>query len=285
MGSSMTIGKKFGLICATLVAFTVGLAAASLFSIATLARNINVLKTDPIPGQYSVGRISSDFRDIGKKMQSVLLDFSGNSGKDMARLDKEVAEAQRKFQEEMKAYEGTITQDDDRRNFDALEQEYERCIRSWGRVRSLVQGGKPGEVMPVFRSETAAALDEAQRTVDNMVEWNKAWAFKVANQAEAAAKEARVLNWVVSAIAFLCGSLLAFFITRSVGRALRQIVAELLEGPSRWRARPARFRRRANRWRKAPPNKRHRSRRLRHRARRSTRWRERTARTRAWRRS
>ncbi|MCC6345534.1 MAG: MCP four helix bundle domain-containing protein [Bryobacterales bacterium] len=226
----MTIGKKFGLICATLVAFTVGLAAASLFSIATLARNINVLKTDPIPGQYSVGRISSDFRDIAKKMQSVLLEFTGNSGRDMARLDKEVGEAQRKFQEEMKAYERTITQDEDRRNFDALEQEYERCIRSWGRVRSLTQGGKPGEVMAVFRSETMAALEEAQRTVDVMVEWNKAWAFKVANQAEAAAKEARVLNWVVSGIAFLCGSLLAFFITRSVGRALRQIVAELLEG-------------------------------------------------------
>jgi len=230
MKSSMTIGKKFALACTVLVAFTVGLAAVSLVNIAGMAENIHRLQVDPIPGQYSIGKIASYARDIRGKMKDLLLDVAVNSGRDVARVDKELREAQTRFQDEMKAYEKTITQADDRQNFEALSHGYDRSLQSWTRVRSMTDGGKLAEVLALFQSETMPAFDEMQKASDAMVEWNQAWGVKLADMSAAGASAAKVWNWTVSLIALVCGSLMAIFITRNISRALCQIVAELYEG-------------------------------------------------------
>jgi methyl-accepting chemotaxis protein len=230
MKSSVTIGKKFALTCAVLVAFTIGLATASLLSVSNLAANIHRLQIDPIPGQYSVGRIASYARDVRGKMNDVLLGLAVNSGADAARRDKDLAEAQAKYQQEVKAYEKTITQDGDRQNFDDLVREYDRYAQSWAQIRSMAGARKPEEIVARFQSETVPAFDEARKASEVMVEWNQAWAVKLANEAAADARTATMWNWGISLIALVCGSVMAILITRSISRALRQIVGELSEG-------------------------------------------------------
>jgi methyl-accepting chemotaxis protein/methyl-accepting chemotaxis protein-1 (serine sensor receptor) len=226
----MTVGKRFALTCTVLVAFTVVLAAVSLVDIAGMAENIHRLQVNPIPGQYSIGKIASYVRDVRGKMKDVLLEVAINSGKDVARVDKEVEDAQAKYQKGLKAYEETITQADDRQNFNTATRAYERYLQSWMRVRSMAGGGKLQEMLAVFQTETIPAFDEMQKTVDVMVDWNHDWGVKLADMSVADASAAKFWNWMLSAMALICGSLLAVFITRNVSRALQQIAAELAEG-------------------------------------------------------
>src|SRR5450756_1087460 len=116
----MTIGYKIALICAVLVTFTVVLATASLISIGGLSTDIVRLQGDSIPGQYSIGRIDAFASAIALGMSAELLDLTGNSGKDAERVEKEFSASLSKYQDELKAYEKTITQADGRQLFSAI---------------------------------------------------------------------------------------------------------------------------------------------------------------------
>jgi methyl-accepting chemotaxis protein len=227
---SMTFGKRIAITCAVLVAFTVALSVASLESIANLSANIYRLQGDSIPGQYSSARMGSFTKDVLSNTKDVLLDLATNSGKDARRLENQLAESQAKFEEEMRAYEKTITQAEDRRLFDPIRPAYEGFANSWTRVSAIARAGKLEEAISLFRSETMPEFDKAQKLVDIEVEWNQTAAAQVAAEAAAAAVTAKRWNWIVSIIASLCGSALAFLVVRSINRELLQSVSALLEG-------------------------------------------------------
>jgi methyl-accepting chemotaxis protein len=227
---SMTFGRRITLTCAVLVLFTVALSVASLESIANLSANIYRLQGDSIPGQYSSARMGSFAKDVRSHTKDVLLDLTTNSGKNASQLESHLAEAQAKFLGEMTAYEKTITQAEDRQLFDPIGPSYSRFTDSWTRVSAAVRAGKLEEATNLFRSETMPAFEQMQKLVDIEVEWNQTAAAKVAADAAAAAATAKWWNWIVSIVAVLCGSALAFLVVRSINRELLTTVNELFEG-------------------------------------------------------
>src|SRR4051812_25175219 len=112
--TSMTIGRKIALTAIVLVAFTIVLAAASLVSIAGLSAEIHQLQVDSIPGLYASNRIGAWGKGLGGFNECELVEPAATSGQNNAQVEKDLAQAQAKFQEEMTAYEKTITLAEDR---------------------------------------------------------------------------------------------------------------------------------------------------------------------------
>jgi methyl-accepting chemotaxis protein len=225
-----TVGGKIALTCAVLVGLTIVLATAALVSIGRLSDDIHRLQVDSIPGMYSIGKLDDLGAEAAMKMNAELLDAVTGSGNDAERVRRESAAIWSKYEEELKAYERTITQAEDRQLFGAIGQASNRYIQSCNRVRSLIGASKADEALRVYRSETAQCLAEMMQAFDREVEWNHKAARTVAESSAARANSAKWWNRVVSVIALLVGSGLAFFIVRSLNRVLRHTVSQLAEG-------------------------------------------------------
>src|ERR1039457_1677024 len=126
---SMTIGNRIALICVVLVTLTLTLATASLINTTGLSARIHRLQGDSIPGQYTSGRLAVLTENVRGQMKDVLLDLAANSGRDIAQKERGLGAAQTKFQEEMKAYEKTITQAEDRQMFNTIAPAYDRYLQ------------------------------------------------------------------------------------------------------------------------------------------------------------
>lgn len=226
----MTIGYKIASTCAVLVTLTLVLATASLIGIGGLSTDIERLQGDSIPGQYSIGRVDAFASAIALAMSAEMLDLTGNSGKDAERVEREFSASLSKYQDELKAYEKTIAQSEDRQLFSAIGPASDRYLQSWNEVRSLARASKTDDALRLYRSGTAQARDELNQSIANEVEWKHTAAGKLAASSAAVARTARLFNWVMALIAVPCGIVLAFFVVRGINRALRQASAELLEG-------------------------------------------------------
>ncbi len=227
---SMTVGRKIGATSAVLVACTVILATASLLSMAGLKDRIQSLQVDSIPGQYLAGLIDARAINVRVRMNDELLDLVTNGGKGAAQAHAALEETQAKLQEEMKAYEKTITQTEDRQIFGVVGPALDRCLQTWNRVRATGQTAKADEIVGLYRAETVPAFDDLNQAVDRLVEFNHAAAKKNADEGASAADTARWWNWAVALLSVAIGGILSLFVVRGINRALHQAVQELAEG-------------------------------------------------------
>src|SRR4051794_8261758 len=143
--SEKTIGFKITLTCTVLVAFTLVLAAAALLGMNRLSADIHRLQVDSIPGQYTIGRLDTLAGEAARKMGDELLDLVTNAGNDKERTQKESAASWSRYQDELKAYEETITQAEDRQLFGSVGPASDRYIQSWKQVLSLAAASKMDE--------------------------------------------------------------------------------------------------------------------------------------------
>lgn len=228
--NSMTIGKRIALTSALLVAFTAILAVTSLLSTSRLSKGIQSLQVDSIPGLDLSARAAGLAKDVRARMNVALLGLISNSGRDSDRARAEIAATEEKFTEAMKAYEKTIFHDDDRRLFQTISPPYERAVQAWSRLAATARAGQAGEILGVYSAEVAPALDEAQLALDKLVEYNHNSAVQGADGAAAEAASTSRWSWILSVLAVVCGSALAFFVARGINRELRQVVSELGDG-------------------------------------------------------
>ena len=82
----------------------------------------------------------------------------------------------------------------------------------------------------MFRSETLSAFAELQKAVSDEIDFNKTSGDEFSQQASSASSTGRFWTWAILLLAVVCGSVLAFFIVRSVTKVLVQSVSELSEG-------------------------------------------------------
>jgi methyl-accepting chemotaxis protein/methyl-accepting chemotaxis protein-1 (serine sensor receptor) len=225
----MTIGKKVGALSAVLVLFTVILAVTSLFAVSRLSGRIQLLQYDSIPGQYSVGRIEVYVNAVREKMDAEFLDLIQDPASATAQRQTATAAAEAKLQQEMKAYEKTITQAEDRQIFSTIGPAVERFSQSFNRIRAAAPTAKSGELVAQYRSEITPAFDALNVTVSRLVEWNLMAAKANADAAEAAVTTAKWWNWTLLPVSVLAGALLSALVVRSLNLELRRTAQDLSE--------------------------------------------------------
>jgi methyl-accepting chemotaxis protein len=208
------------------VAFTAMLVAVSLISIGTLSRHIRSLEVDSIPGLASSVRIASQGRDVRIKMNASLVDLATNSGQESSRFERELAAAQTRFQEALKAHEAAVATAGERQLLEAVRAAYRRAMEGWPQARAAAAGNAAAG-LALFRSEVLPAFEEMQQVIDKLAAYNQANAAESVQAASAAASTAKWWSWVVALVAVACGSVFSFFTARSINRVLAGVVEEL----------------------------------------------------------
>jgi methyl-accepting chemotaxis protein/methyl-accepting chemotaxis protein-1 (serine sensor receptor) len=230
MQLQMTVGKKFGLACATLVLLTIAMGVFSLYSIGAVQTNLQAVMVDSLPGVYEMGILDS-----------LVSELRGNFWKHMANGDNAVKaeveqaneQVKEKFQQHLTAYEKTITQAEDRQLFGSIKPAYERYLAAWGEVVELSRAGKTAEATARYLAVADPAHKALQQAIRAETGWNKSHGDENADASAASVSHAWLWIWALLPVSVLVGSLLAFLITRSVNRALTAAIAELAEGAER----------------------------------------------------
>jgi signal transduction histidine kinase len=182
-----------------LVGFGIGLAFVALCSIGALVAlsQLNAivrhLAFDPVPGAAAIARFAKDFN------QYRLLEVSSTAAETPGgvSLTQKAADIKR----DLKAYDDTITQDYDRRQFSEL-------VASWEHY-AVRRGATDGQ----------RTLDAIDVLLVNMIEWNRLEGVRSIEKADSAtsAASATVLSMLVAALLL---SALAFYFNRTVERPM-----------------------------------------------------------------
>ncbi|HEY1342507.1 MAG TPA: methyl-accepting chemotaxis protein [Bryobacteraceae bacterium] len=226
MNSQMTVGKKIWFLSALLIAFTIALGSAALLSMSRMKTVSHSLVDDVLPGIYQIGRVESLAKDIRGAM---LTHIACENRNEMPQYEAKIGQHQQQIGEILKVYEKTVSRAHDRELFNRIGPAFDRFLAAWEKPRTLSRELKQAEALAVFRSETLAAFAEFLKAVDDEVEDNKAAGDGYSNDATKAASTGGFVTWGVLLLATACGSLLAFFLSRGINRALTRAVAELGE--------------------------------------------------------
>jgi methyl-accepting chemotaxis protein len=225
---TMTIGRKIGLTGTLLVAFTVALAIASLLSIRNLSRGTHSLQTDSIPGLTASFKLDAIVIEQRRLATRILLGQAVKENVDAEIRD--FAANETRIPELLRGYETTINQPEDRQLFEAVGPAFERAKQSWTELRASAGSSRIEDIAQKYKTETVPLFEETQSRVDKLLEYNRSSATATADLAAGEASKAKWWNWIISLLAVLCGSALAFYIVRSIHGDLQQVVAELNEG-------------------------------------------------------
>jgi methyl-accepting chemotaxis protein/methyl-accepting chemotaxis protein-1 (serine sensor receptor) len=223
----MTVGKKISLLSALLIVFTIAVGVVAQVSMSRMERATQLIVSDALPGVHSIGRTESIAKDIRGAM---LIHVGSDTQEGKAQFESKIAEERQKLKDVLQAYERTISRTRDRELFSRVAPAFDRFMAEWEKPRALSRAGKTQEALTSFRSETLPSFAEFQKTVTELVDYNKASGDEFSHDAASSASTGRVWTWTILLMAnlFSCG--LAFFIVRSINGALSQSVSELLEG-------------------------------------------------------
>ena len=226
--TSMTVGKKVGLLAAGLVAASMIMGTATLASLSRIDARIDSLTGEAMPGMEYMGRISAGIYHFRGNMWKHI---AATDAAAMAKTEQELDEVRRETEQSMEGYEKTATKAEDRANFERLRGEMDQYYRVWeNEVRPISrQGTLNAQAYDKAISELKPVFDEITRQMKLMAKWNSDAGRRMADEASQTALTARTVAWILLGMALSMGILAAFLIVRGLNRALRQIGEELGE--------------------------------------------------------
>ena len=224
---SMTIGRKLSLLCATLLAFTLAIGAASLYSTASLNSRVQTLTGDVIPGVKD-----------GSAMKYELSQFRGNlwrhiassNAADKEKMESENSALKQQFLQSMKDYAAAIASPEDRANFEKVGPILDKYFDACDGVQRLSQTNKGEEARAKYVSEVSPLYNQAREQIDVVVSWNVRHADAASKEAAESVSTGRLLVLSLVVIALGTGVAIGFVVVKSVNSALTANVGELSQG-------------------------------------------------------
>ncbi len=228
MKIQMTIGKRFILTAAVLLALITVQGGLSLYLIRNLAKSVDTVVTDPLPGVYRVSQVAISLQTM-----------RGNAWKHMANLDaalkakaeRENAEMKTTIEKVLSEYAATITTDEDRELYSKLEPliaHYEEILTS--EVEPLSRDNKLDEARARYMAEADPVHRAALAAVLALVDLNRRNGDTDSAAAQSRASGGTIGILVILFTTIALGVAIVFFMVRSINRALMGAVTELTQG-------------------------------------------------------
>jgi methyl-accepting chemotaxis protein len=227
MSSRMTMGQQIAFTCATLMLLSAALAGVALYNINTADSSIQLFVTDAMPGVY-----------YAEELQSAIWELRGNHWRHiatndptvMATVEKSNDAVKKTIADDMRGYEASITQQEDRTAFANIGPALDRYLQAWEGVQPISRLGKTDEATAKYGKDVEPAFGALTALIDSTVKWNKAYGDRTGATASERAENGRVVTWVLVASGMLGGGLIAFLIVRNLTGRLRQSITELRKG-------------------------------------------------------
>ncbi len=226
MFTNITIGKKVVGLTASLMTLLILLGGVVLLSVSSIDKSLTTVTTDALPGLQYMGSLSGN-----------MYQFRGDALKHIASnpallpdLERSMSGTMAKLDADLKKYQESINQTEDRANFGRLTQLISAYKQAWESVQPISREGKKEEANKLYNLKVAPTYDEMKVLITAMMIWNAEYTRVAAVSANASASSARFWTWALLGGSILVGSFLSLFIIRGINRSLRQAVSELSEG-------------------------------------------------------
>ena len=224
----MTIGRKFTLTAAILLALISIQGGIALYLTHSLAKSVDQVLTDPLPGVYSASQI-----------QIALQTLRGNAWKHMAnsdqamksKIERDSQDAKAAIDKALHEYEKTVDTAEDRELFSKIQSQISQYTQVLDNdIYPASRDAKAGEAIAKYLSIADPVHKAALATIGSLVDMNRKMGDADGAIALDRASEGITIIVILLLSAIASGVLLVIFMVRSINSALMGAVNELAQG-------------------------------------------------------
>jgi methyl-accepting chemotaxis protein len=224
--SEFTIGKKIGLACGTLLAFTLALGGVGLVNVTRMTEKAQEIVDDSLPGSHKSGQLESKARDLRLLTVAHIALTDVN---DKNKLREKIMAGRGSFLAMLKDYERTIHREEDRQIYASIAPAFEKWTEVNDRILALSQELKQQEAMVLRDTACPAAFAVLDQGLGKLSEYNRLNGERSAGEIMQAAATAKSWSIILLSIAFVAGAGLWFVIGRSIVKTLSAVAIEMAE--------------------------------------------------------
>jgi methyl-accepting chemotaxis protein len=222
-----TIGKRLVAGFAAVVVVMIALGGFAISRVLAIKGDADRVVNDSLPGTALSGQLGSDVKD---NYSEVLKAVHADSPAEMQKIEAEIAKISALMTTGLASYEKTITQPEDRKNFDAVKPAREAFVQARNAVIAARKEKGQKDATALFAQQFEPTYVTYEAAFDTLREWNN-----TAGAAVGQSIASKVSSTVIGvSIGLLAGAalagLLAFFIVRNTSKVLSTAVNELREG-------------------------------------------------------
>jgi methyl-accepting chemotaxis protein len=188
------------------------------------AAMVATLGNTALHGTGNSGLIRSD---VSRSFTLVLRSILETDPADIARVDREIEEADQSLTKHLTAYQSTICDEEDRANFTKVVQLTDTFHTDREKVLQLSRINKNTEAFARVKASLDATEDALRTQLSTMLDWNRAFGDRTAAEATHIAGITQTMIAISGAVIVLLSVAIAFVIVRSVKSTLSAIAYTL----------------------------------------------------------
>lgn len=227
MKTTMTIGKRVALLAGVLMTLAMLMGGLTTFQLLSVDAGIRSVTSDAMPGLAFIADVDNNTRwHQALSWQHI----ASPAEKDRNQLDRSLAEVKTKISKGLDDYEGTITQADDRANFERLKGSFEAYFSAWEKqVHPLSARGASNEAARRYQSAVVPVSGPLMEALDVMQKWNSDWGDTAAGEAVRASASAKWWTGGMLAAVLAVGFGFTAYLLGGLNRSLSQITLQIAD--------------------------------------------------------
>lgn len=227
MGSTMTISKRFIITSGVLIFLSTVLAVVAIFGFSHISANANQLTTNAIPGIVYASDLRADINDL---RANYLNNISSSDPVEIQALEQGAVTIKEHIAEDLKGYQPTVVDEQDRANFNKVQTELVAIEEGWQKVLPLSRANKNAEAYQLYHSEVMPAMNAAVGVAVDMVVMNKDICTKTSDSTMQTARNSWWTSLLVGLLAVALGAIVSWLMVRALNKEVIRAVSELTEG-------------------------------------------------------
>jgi methyl-accepting chemotaxis protein len=219
--SVVMIGRRIAMGFGVVIAVAVLLGLTALLELSTIDTRADRIGDDHLPGLLMSGRF-----EVGLILSMVHLEqmLSAATPEDMARAERELADATRANNETAKAYEDTIHLDLDRKMFKRLTEARAEYLAMRQELVSLLEANNRDKAQELMRTRLRPQWELLVTHARELVDANKQWGDESQSLVKGAVRTAQWAVGIGLLVVVLLSIAVAIYITRSITQPLQAAV-------------------------------------------------------------
>jgi methyl-accepting chemotaxis protein len=213
----MTVKQRLMLLIASAVIGLVLVAGAGISEIGRVYTAANFANDNTVPALSALNKLVIGLGD--ERIRILRHVFFANDAEKMEKVARTVQAAEQDVLDALKAYEGTIVDDEDRRRFNQIAEQYQAFKAAKGPVLEQSSANRKDQAR-----ELVAALDSAGKklgdSIDELIAYNIELGHKAAVEAKRIKGNASILFLVIAALSIALAIGVGLFILRALTRQL-----------------------------------------------------------------
>jgi methyl-accepting chemotaxis protein len=221
---NLSLGQRIAFGFAAIIVLTLVFGLVSLNRFMAVSASGRYLGSDPIPGTVAILRIEHDVMgSIGLMREYV---YTADRPKIAAEINQQRADLDRSIA----AYDATISDPVDRAKFEEFKKTLAELRTTLAEVMRRVDSGQTADISQYIDSKVEGVQDSVDSTVTWLVEFNEGNLKRGVAEIESYSSLGQRILVGGLTLAVLGALLIAYFITRSINRALTSIATTLAAG-------------------------------------------------------